>query len=119
MNVCQVDTPDKSWWEECNQDTDDAQKCAEEILAKFNRTLRQHEVARQLIAVEVLPDDEIQSDELPMELSITISGRTISDLEYAIDEVKRLVSQGYMSGFDSNDDGEYSFQLTGEEEEEA
>lgn len=53
-----------------------------------------------------------------LELSITIKGKTTSDLEYSLDEVKRLVSKGFLLGRDSNDSAEFCFSVTGEEEEE-
>ena len=53
-----------------------------------------------------------------LELSITITGKTTSDLEYSLDEVKRLVSKGFLLGRDSNDSAGLCFSVTGEEEEE-
>lgn len=53
-----------------------------------------------------------------MKLNIEIEGKTLSDLEFALDEVKRKVEETYRSGFDSNEDGSYQFEITGEEEEE-
>lgn len=44
-------------------------------------------------------------------LRIEISGETESDLEIALDEVKNKVSKGYLSGFDSNETGDYEFNL--------
>lgn len=51
-----------------------------------------------------------------LELTITITGKSTSDLEFALEEVTRKVSEGYLSGMDSNDEGDYSFKVTGEEE---
>jgi len=51
-----------------------------------------------------------------MNLAITIEGRTESDLEFALQEVTRLVGEGYTSGGNSNDTGSYSFNVSGEEE---
>lgn len=52
-------------------------------------------------------------------LTINIEGKTLSDLEIAIDEVKKHISNGCVSGMDSNNDGEFNFQITGDEERES
>jgi len=46
---------------------------------------------------------------------IEVEGETIEDLDIAIDEVKRLLSEGFFSGFDSNDSGSYSFKMKNKE----
>lgn len=46
--------------------------------------------------------------------TIEVSGATQSDVEIAIDEVKRLVSEGYQSGSNENDTGSFSFDSSGE-----
>ena len=46
------------------------------------------------------------------QLEVTISCKTESDLTIALDEVKRKVEQGFLSGFDSNDSGSYTFEIT-------
>lgn len=51
-----------------------------------------------------------------LKLKIECSGKTFRDLELALDEVKRLVAQEYLSGFNSNDTGRFTFDITGEEE---
>ena len=45
------------------------------------------------------------------QLEITISGKTESDLTIALDEVRRKVEEGFLSGFDSNDSGSYTFEI--------
>jgi hypothetical protein len=52
---------------------------------------------------------------MPLELTVNITGNRTSDLEDAIAEVKRLVDEGYLSGHDSNDTGEYQFDISGTE----
>jgi hypothetical protein len=51
------------------------------------------------------------------EFTITVSGETQSDIEAALEEVLKLVREGYLSGVDSNESGEYSFDSTGEYKE--
>ena len=46
-----------------------------------------------------------------LKLSVTIQGKTESDLELALTEVTRLVAEGYTSGRDSNEDGNYVFEV--------
>lgn len=48
-----------------------------------------------------------------MRLLINATGNTISDLEDALDEVKRLVSNGFLTGFDKNEFGSYQFDRFG------
>ena len=45
---------------------------------------------------------------------ITVSGKTLTDVIYAIEEAKRVIEMENTSGFNSNDDGEYSFDSSGE-----
>jgi uncharacterized UPF0160 family protein len=45
------------------------------------------------------------------QLEITITGKTESDLSIALDEVRRRIEQGFLSGFDSNDNGSYTFEI--------
>lgn len=48
---------------------------------------------------------------------IEFEGETYSDVELAIDEAKRKILQTFRSGFDANDEGNYSFEIEGEEEQ--
>ena len=50
------------------------------------------------------------------DLTVEIHGKTTSDLVEALRETLRLVDEGYLSGSDSNDDGEYYFNISGEKE---
>lgn len=50
-----------------------------------------------------------------MKLSIDITGHTTGDLETAIEEVMRLVSEGNLSGKNENDTGGFRFDIEGEE----
>ncbi len=53
-----------------------------------------------------------------LRLTVKIEGRTLSDLDDALAEVRRsVVADGNTSGFDRNEDGRYSFDLDGEEED--
>ena len=47
---------------------------------------------------------------------IKFEGKTYSDVFGAIDEAKKKILSTYTSGFDGNDDGNYSFEIEGEEE---
>jgi hypothetical protein len=51
-----------------------------------------------------------------LDVTINIEGKTLHDIELAIDEAKRQISAGYYSGMNGNEDGEYSFTVSGEEE---
>ena len=42
-------------------------------------------------------------------LTITIEGRDDGDMEYALDEILKLVQDGNTSGFNSNDTGAFRF----------
>lgn len=50
--------------------------------------------------------------------NITVEGKTESDIEIAIEEVLRLVKQGYFSGSNSNDSGSHNFSSEGDYEDE-
>ena len=47
---------------------------------------------------------------------IEIEGKSQSDIEIALKEVLRLIEAGFLSGMDSNEDGEFSFASEGEYE---
>jgi hypothetical protein len=44
-------------------------------------------------------------------LNVEINGKTDADLAIALDEIKIKVEQGFLSGFDSNDSGNYEFDI--------
>ena len=48
-----------------------------------------------------------------LELKVEAKGQRYSDLEQALEETLRLVRGGFTSGFDSNNTGRYSFEITG------
>jgi hypothetical protein len=48
-----------------------------------------------------------------LELTVNAKGLDAGDLEQALEETLRLVRGGFTSGFDSNDTGRYSFEITG------
>lgn len=48
--------------------------------------------------------------------SITFEGKTDSDIELAIEEALKRIKNGNTFGFDSNDEGSFTFQITGKEE---
>lgn len=48
--------------------------------------------------------------------SITLTGKSSSDLEDAIHEVLRLIGKGFTSGFNSNEFSSFTFDIQGEEE---
>ena len=48
-------------------------------------------------------------------VTITCEGKTLSDIEMAIDEAKKRIAEGNKMGFDSNDDGEFKFFVSGRE----
>ena len=50
-----------------------------------------------------------------LNLSVSAQGKTFRDLEYALEEVLPKIRKEYLSGMDSNDDGGYFFDVTGEE----
>ena len=47
--------------------------------------------------------------------TITVEGKTLADVEEAVQESLRLIMQGYKEGHDENNDGEYYFQVTDKE----
>lgn len=49
--------------------------------------------------------------------TINFEGKTTSDVELAIEEALKRIKSGNTSGFDSNDSGEFNFQISGEEED--
>ncbi len=53
-----------------------------------------------------------------LEITITLTGRSATDIELALDEVGRKIQQGYVSGGGSNDSGSYHFETTGEDDAE-
>ena len=44
-------------------------------------------------------------------LTIEVNGKTAADMAIALDEIKGKVEQGFLSGFDSNDSGNYEFDI--------
>lgn len=49
--------------------------------------------------------------------SISFEGKTQADVEMAIEEALRVIKNGNRSGFNENEDGEFSFEISGEEDE--
>jgi hypothetical protein len=49
-------------------------------------------------------------------LTIEIAGHDWNDLEYALEEVTRLVRETYTSGTNANDTGGFTFDISGEPE---
>ena len=47
-------------------------------------------------------------------LRITITGETYFDLEVALREVLKKIEEEYISGFNSNETGDYEFDVTEE-----
>jgi len=47
-------------------------------------------------------------------LNITITGDDFFDLETALNEVKKMIEQEYLSGFNSNETSSYQFDVTEE-----
>jgi hypothetical protein len=47
-----------------------------------------------------------------LKMTLEIEGVETFDLELALNEALRLVSEGYNSGFDQNDTGSYRFSIT-------
>jgi len=48
----------------------------------------------------------------PLTLKVEATGATDDDLLIALDEVKRLISEGFSSGFGSNESGSFSFEYS-------
>jgi hypothetical protein len=46
------------------------------------------------------------------QLEIKISGKTEPDLTLALDEVRQKVEEGFLSAFDGNDSGNYTYEIT-------
>ena len=44
--------------------------------------------------------------------TITFEGKTYSDVEMAIEEALRRIKEGYSIGADSNEDGEFTFEIS-------
>lgn len=42
--------------------------------------------------------------------TITLEGKEDGDIESAVDEVRRLIHEGYTSGFNANDSGAFHFE---------
>ena len=53
-----------------------------------------------------------------LKLTITIEAKSESGLINSIDEVKRVIENGSRGGSDRNEDENYEFDITGEEEPE-
>lgn len=49
-------------------------------------------------------------------LQITITGKTNSDLDIALEEVTRLVADGNNLAFNRNDTGSFRFEIDGDED---
>lgn len=49
-------------------------------------------------------------------LNINIDGKTTEDLENALEEILKLVRGSYKCGRNSNEDGHFAFNISGEEE---
>jgi len=49
-----------------------------------------------------------------IELKINAKGKSESDLTLALEEIIKKINQGYTSGTDSNDTGNYDFDISGE-----
>lgn len=60
IQVERVDGSTESHWETYDEDTKDAQKWAEELIAWFNGTVRPGESKRRLLAVEVVDSYSIK-----------------------------------------------------------
>jgi len=46
---------------------------------------------------------------------IKIEGETLYDLKFALEEVSRVISEGYVEGFNYNKTGQYSFEKNKED----
>lgn len=49
-----------------------------------------------------------------LELSVEVKGRRTPDIVDALSEVKRLVNEGFTSGFDENESSWFTFHITEE-----
>jgi len=52
----------RRWWEEFVKETDDADRCAREMVDYFNNTLRPNELPRRVLFVEELDEEETEHD---------------------------------------------------------
>jgi|CXWL01.1.fsa_nt_gi hypothetical protein len=50
-----------------------------------------------------------------LKLTVKIEGKTLGDLEIALERVKSQVAEGYVTGHDRNESGNYTFDRKGEE----
>jgi hypothetical protein len=53
-----------------------------------------------------------------LDLTVQVTGRTAGDIEAALHEVLRSVENGNISGADRNEDGDYTFEISGVDEDE-
>jgi hypothetical protein len=51
-----------------------------------------------------------------LELTISISGKTIADLESSMSEINRLIADGNTSGANQNESSRFNFDISGEEQ---
>jgi hypothetical protein len=51
-----------------------------------------------------------------LKVTINCEGKTLRDIELAIEEAKKRILKENTSGFDSNEDGSFDFYLSGKEE---
>lgn len=51
-----------------------------------------------------------------LKMDCDIEGKTTDDLLLALDEVRKKVKETFTSGMESNENGNYSFSVTGVEE---
>lgn len=64
-----------------------------------------------IAATALTPDAvfEEANNQKRMSMTLEIKGIETSDLELALNEALRLVTEGYTSGFDKNETGSYKF----------
>ncbi|MFK4136752.1 hypothetical protein ACI2KR_31465 [Pseudomonas luteola] len=55
---------------------------------------------------------------MALQTVIKASGKTIDDLEMALKEALKRINEGYTSGCDKNEDGNFSFTVEGFDESE-
>lgn len=60
VNYKDADEDEDPWWETLEKDTNNPQEYAENVVEKFNATLRPRERPRKLLDVEVLDPDAIK-----------------------------------------------------------
>ena len=51
--------------------------------------------------------------------TITFTGKTLGDIDIAIEKVRKRIAAGNTGGFDHNEDGGFDFDVNGEQEDEA